>query len=140
MPIIGLTNQSAMILVVLLVFLAALSLLVFTVRWAFPRAAARLRLSEAKLAALCALFLLLSFSTYAGWRVECPFCHAGHVDAQGRCALGKQCGNYYTLPQWDQWPEKERSMWTGTPGHYRAGTCPWCGHTGKMSRIAIWLD
>jgi hypothetical protein len=132
-----------MILVVLFVIIASLALVVLGVWWlfgVFPRVAATLRLSEAKLAALCGFLMLLSFSTYAGWRVECPFCHAGHVDAQGRCALGQQCRNFYPHPQWAQMSDKERSEWTGDPGHYRAETCPWCGHSGKMSRIAIWLD
>ncbi len=105
------------------------------------------RLSDNARLKICALvsgtILLLGFGTYACWRVECPFCHAGHVDAQGRCPLlhqGQHCGNYYTLPQWDQWSDEERSMWTGNPGHYRAQTCPWCRHTGKMTRLDIWLD
>jgi hypothetical protein len=89
---------------------------------------------------LMTLCIFVTFSTYAGWQVECPFCHAGHVDAQGRCRLGNRCGNYYSHPQWAQMSERERSEWTGDPGHYRAKTCPWCGHTGKMSRIAIWMD
>lgn len=28
------------------------------------------------------LVLLLAFVGYSGWRVECPFCHAGQVDAE----------------------------------------------------------
>jgi hypothetical protein len=87
--------------------------------------------------------LIVAFVVFACWRVECPFCHAGHVDSQGRCSLvlqGKYCSDYYTHPQWAQMSEEERSEWTGDPGHYRAETCPWCGHTGKMSRIAIWKD
>src|SRR5436305_5937529 len=102
------------------------------------------RLSDNNRLKICVLTLgavvFLSFGTYAGWRVECPFCHAGHVDAEGRCTLGDRCRNYYSLPQWNDWPEKERSMWTGNPGHYRAKICPWCSHSGKMSRISIWLD
>lgn len=135
-----------MILVALFVMIGGVALVVLGLWWLlriFPRIAATLRLSEAKLVALVAVLMLLSFSTYAGWRVECPFCHAGHVDAQGRCSLvlqGKYCSNYSPMPQWDQWTEKERSSWTGNPGHFRAETCWWCGHTGKMSRIAIWLD
>lgn len=89
------------------------------------------------------ILLLAGFVVYAGWEVECPFCHAGHVDSQGRCRLiqqGLHCGNYYTLPDWPQMTEKERSEWTGNPGHYRFETCPWCRRTGKMSRIAIWMD
>jgi hypothetical protein len=135
-----------MILVALFVMIGGVSLVVFGLWWllrVFPRVAATLRLSETELVALVAVLMLLAFSTYAGWGVECPFCHAGHVDAQGRCGLVQQrlhCGNYYTHPQWQQMSEKERGEWTGDPGHYRAETCPWCGHTGKMSRIAIWLD
>src|SRR5436305_9149079 len=98
------------------------------------------RLSDNNRLKICVLTLgavvFLSFGTYAGWRVECPFCHAGHVDAQGRCSLvlqGKYCGNYYSHPQWSEMSDKERSEWTGDPGHYKAETCPWCGHTGKMS-------
>jgi hypothetical protein len=80
---------------------------------------------------------------YCNERLECPFCHAGRVDAQGRCSLvlqGKSCSNYSPMPQWNQWTDKERSIYTGNPGHFRAQTCWWCGHTGRMSRIDIWLD
>ena len=132
-----------MILLVLVVMIGSLALLVFGLWWlsrVFPRVAAALRLSQPKLAAICAFLVIVSCSTYAGWRVECPFCHAGHVDANGRCALGTQCGNFYTHPDWAQMSAQERSVWTGDPGHYKARSCPWCWHTGKMSRIAIWLD
>lgn len=105
------------------------------------------RLSDNDRLKVCVLILgavwFLGFGTYGCWRVECPFCHAGHVDAQGRCSLvlqGKYCSNYYRHPQWSQMSAKERSKWTGDPGHYKAESCPWCGYTGKMSRIAIWLD
>ena len=101
------------------------------------------RMSDRKRVVIFAIVLFFGFVAFAAWRVQCPFCHAGRVDAQGRCALvqqGAHCGNFYTHPQWPQMSEKERGEWTGDPGHYRAETCPWCGHTGNMSRIAIWLD
>src|SRR5262245_12375217 len=129
-----------MILVVLMVMFAGVSLLAFAGLWIFPRLAARLRLSEGQLAAWCALFFVLCFSTYAGWRVGFAFCHARDVDTQGRCRLGDQCGKYYSHPQWSQMSEKERSTWTGDPGHWKFETCPWCGATGTMSRVAIWKD
>jgi hypothetical protein len=120
------------------VILAGLGLLSFAVLWIFPRVAARLRLSEAKLVALCGLFIFLCFSFYAGWRVECPFCHAGHVDSEGRCHTA---GHFSVFCEdWDRMSEKDKNMFTGNPGHYKAETCPWCGHSGKMSRMAIWLD
>jgi len=72
--------------------------------------------------------------------LECPFCHAGNVDAQGRCELGDRCGNYYEFQGWAQWSECERSLYTGNPGHFRAGTCCWCNGSGRMTRLAIWLD
>jgi hypothetical protein len=84
--------------------------------------------------------MLVSFSAYAGWRVECPFCHAGQVNVQGQCRLGARCENYYRLPQWEQWSEEEKRQWTGNPGHYKPVSCPGCRHAGKMSRIAIWID
>ena len=127
-----------MILVVLLVILAGLGLLSFAFLWMFPREAARLRLSEAKLVALCGLSIFLSLSIYAGWRVECPFCHAGHVDSEGRCHAAGHFGVFWE--DWDRMSEKDKNMFTGNPGHYKAETCPWCGHSGKMSRMAIWLD
>ena len=127
-----------MILVVLLVIFAGLALLAFTGLWVFPRVAARLHLSQMALFALCGLFIFLSFSTYSAWQVECPFCHAGHVDSEGRCHTDGHFSVYWQ--DWDRMPEKDKSMFTGNPGHYRATTCLWCGHSGKMSRIAIWLD
>ncbi len=135
-----------MILVALSVMIGGVALLTVGLWWllkVFPRIAAAVRLSEIQLAVGLGFLMLCTFCICAGWRVECPFCHAGHVDAQGHCRLvqqGLHCGNFYTHPQWAQMSEKERSGWTGDPGHYRAETCPWCGHTGKMSRIAIWVD
>lgn len=132
-----------MILVVLFVMVAGLALISLGLWWllsSFPKVAAMLKMSRVALLALCSLIVLLAFSTFAGWRIVCPFCHAGQVDDQGRCNFGRQCSNFYSHPQWDQMSEKERSMWTGEPGHYKAESCPWCGHTGKLSRIAIWLD
>ncbi len=72
--------------------------------------------------------------------VECPFCHAGNVDSLGRCERGDRCGNYQTFLQWDEWPEEERSRYTGNPGHYRENRCAWCGISGKMTRWDIMLD
>lgn len=129
-----------MILLVLFSIFAGLSIFFFVAYWVFPRIAGRFGISQGILAAVCGVILLLSFSIYAGWQVECPFCHAGHVDVHGRCRLGDRCRNYYSHPQWSQMPEKDRKEWTGDPGHWKAETCPWCGHTGKMSRIAIWKD
>jgi len=73
-------------------------------------------------------------------KVECPFCHAGKVDAQGRCELGDRCGNYYPFPQWDKWTQEERDVYTGNPGHFRAGTCWWCNGSDKMTKLAILMD
>jgi hypothetical protein len=129
-----------MILLVLFLIFASLFLFFFITCWVFPRAATRLGISSGTFAAVCSFIMLLCFSVYAGWQVECPFCHAGHVDAQGRCRLGDQCREFRPHPQWSQMSEKERSGWTGDPGHWKAATCPWCRHTGKMSRIAIWKD
>jgi hypothetical protein len=127
-----------MILVVLLVIFVGIALLAFTGFWVFPRVAARLHLSEAKLMGLSGLFMVLCLSAYAGWRIDCPFCHSGHVDSEGRCHTSGHFSIYWQ--DWDRMSEKDKSMFTGNPGHYRAATCPWCGHSGKMSRMAIWLD
>jgi hypothetical protein len=86
---------------------------------------------------LAGILLAASAFAYALWSVECPFCHAGNVDTEGRCRLGSACPNYYFH---DDLPEEEENKWTGNPGHYKAITCPWCSHTGKMSRWEIWLD
>ena len=114
-----------MTLVVLLVIFAGLFLLAFTGLWVFPRVAARLRLSEDKLAALCVLFLLLCFFTYAGWRVECPFCHNSDANVKGACVKRLRDG-HCTEDYGDV--------------HLNVSFCGWCRHTGKMSRIAIWMD
>lgn len=127
-----------MILVVLLVIFAGLALLAFTGLWVFPRMAEKSHLSEMTLICLCGLFLLLSLATYAAWPVDCPFCHSGHVDSEGRCHTPGHFSVYWQ--DWDRKSEKDKSMFTGNPGHYKAATCPWCGHSGKMSRMAIWLD
>ena len=95
------------------------------------------RMSDNKRLAILGLLPFLGFAAYAVWPVECPFCHAGHVDAQGRCRLGNQCRNFYPHPDWAQMSEKERSKWTGDPGHWKAATCPWCGHTGIASRMTV---
>src|SRR6185503_20968788 len=98
---------------------------------------------------LIVISLLIGLFAYAFWRVECPFCHAGRVDATGRCSLGDNCRNFYGLPQWDEWSDKEKSRWIATMttnrwgrnkyrGHHKAITCSWCSGSGKMSRAAIW--
>src|SRR5205809_4399098 len=84
--------------------------------------------------------LFLFLASYALWSVECPFCHAGHVDAAGRCSSGDDCRNFYSLPQWNQMSDKEKSLWTGNRGHYRATTCSWCSASGRMNRLSIWMD
>jgi len=135
-----------MILVALFVMIGGVALVIVGLWWTsniFTRVAAALHASELQMSLIAGVLMISGFCTYAGWRVECPFCHAGHVDSEGRCSLvqqGLHCGNYYGLPQWDEMSEKERSEWTGNPGHYRAEKCPWCGQTGRMSRIAIWVD
>jgi hypothetical protein len=96
-----------------------------------------------RLVAICTvLFLVLCVAAfvYLAQMVECPFCHAGNVDANGRCNLGDRCGNYQGFPQWSEWPEERRKVYTGNPGHFRAGTCWWCNGSGRMSRLDILLD
>jgi Zn finger protein HypA/HybF involved in hydrogenase expression len=114
-----------MILVVLLVIFAGLALLAFTGIWVFPRLAARLHLSEMKLVALCGLFIFLSFSTYAAWQVECPYCHNSDANVKGQCVKRQRdgsCGeDYYET-------------------HFNKSSCPWCRSAGFMTRIGAWLD
>jgi len=129
-----------MILLVLVIIFVGLFLFGFIAFWILPRLAARLRIPEGLLATCFALFAFVVFLAYANNSVECPFCHAGQVDAQGHCRGGNQCPNFCHLSQWSKMSEKERNNWTGNPGHYKAETCPWCGHTGKMTRLAIWAD
>lgn len=78
---------------------------------------------------LVALFLVAScIAIYALWEVECPFCHAGNIDASGGCEFGPECDNLYVDDV------------TGESRHFDAGSCPWCGSTGKMTNLEIILD
>jgi hypothetical protein len=78
---------------------------------------------------LVALFLVVScLVTYALWKVECPFCHAGNIDASGQCELGNECQNLSV------------DEVTGESLHFNAGSCPWCSSTGKMTNLDIILD
>jgi hypothetical protein len=129
-----------MILLVLLLIFCGLALFAFVAFRVFPRVATKLGIPEGFLAVLCLCFLFVGFAAYANSVVECPFCHAGRVDNEGRCRLGDGCSNYYSQPQWNQMSAKEQNQWTGNPGHHKAKSCPWCGRSGKMSRIAVWLD
>lgn len=129
-----------MILLVLLIIFVGAFVFGFTAFWVLPRLAARLRIPEGLLVTCFALFAFVAFLAYANNSVECPFCHAGNVDAQGRCRLGNQCPKFYHWTQWSEISDKERNTWTGNPGHYKAETCYWCGHTGKMTRWDVWVD
>ncbi len=40
------------------------------------------------------------------WSIECPVCHGGNVDAEGRCQLGDECPYY---GDWDWWRDSRGS-------------------------------
>ena len=71
------------------------------------------------------------------WPIECPVCHGGNVDAEGRCRLGDDCPYY---GDWERWwrdssaPDLESV--TGVPGHRLVSHCPMCGRDGTIR----WLE
>jgi hypothetical protein len=129
-----------MILLVLLIIFAGLFLLGFIAFWVLPRLSARLQMPEWLLVTCVALFMFVAFLAYVNSSVECPFCHAGNVDAQGLCRLGNRCPNFYHFPKWSTMSDKDRNNWTGNPGHHKAETCYRCSQTGRITRLDTWDD
>jgi transposase-like protein len=66
-----------------------------------------------------ALFALLAME------IECPYCHASDRNVNGMCVLqqkGFTCREGYHEQ------------------HFNKVNCPWCGSSGRMSRLDAFLD
>jgi hypothetical protein len=69
------------------------------------------------------LVAMLAVAGGFGWLTECPVCHAGNVDPDGRCQLGDECPYY---ADWMAYPKCEQvpdDVYTGSPGHIRQLYC-----------------
>ena len=71
------------------------------------------------------------------WTIECPVCHRGNVDAEGRCRLGDDCPYY---GDWDWWRDSRGpnlESITGVPGHRLMKHCHLCGRDGTIRRLDL---
>ena len=71
------------------------------------------------------------------WPIECPVCHGGNVDAEGRCSAGEACP--YLTDKWT-WCDNVDSLGsriplTGSPGHVLMCFCSACKHRGTITRL-----
>ena len=72
---------------------------------------------------------------YMVGETECPYCYpvrgAGLSDLAGKRIM--------TFPSWRYIPQEEQSGFTGNPGVYVTEHCPWCGRSGRIRRIDVFM-
>ena len=81
----------------------------------------------------CAAAVALYF--YMVGEVACPYCStlsgAGFPDLEGKRVMW--------IKYWDDMTDEERSAFTGHPGVFMTEHCPYCGRSGRMRRIDIFM-
>ena len=81
----------------------------------------------------CAAAVALYF--YMVGEVPCPYCStlvgASFSELDGKRVMA--------IKYWDKMTEEEQSAFTGNPGVYVTEHCPYCGRSGWMRRIDIFM-